>query len=71
MYKFNRLAFGIKGATAIFKQIMDTLLSGIEFEVAYLDEILLEEHRKIFSCFKMRDEKLWKFLWIKSNIWNK
>lgn len=54
MFKFNCLSFGIKVAPAIFQQVMDTMLSVLDFAVAYLDDILLkseslEEHKNIFE----------------------
>ena len=36
----SRLPFGIKVAPGIFQQIMDTLLSDVDFTIAYLDDIL-------------------------------
>lgn len=42
MYKFNHLSFGIKVSPAMFRQVMDTMLSGLDFVVAYLDDILLK-----------------------------
>ena len=39
MYKFERLPFGVKVAAAIFQEIMDTMLSELDFEVAYLDDV--------------------------------
>lgn len=41
LYKFQRLPFGIKVAPAIFQQIMDTMLGGLDFTIAYLDDILI------------------------------
>lgn len=63
MYKFNRLLFGIKVAPDIFQQIMDTMLSGFDFAVAYLD-ILLKSENPEHKCF-------WRFqknsgLWIQA-----
>ncbi|XP_026441989.1 uncharacterized protein K02A2.6-like, partial [Papaver somniferum] len=58
LFKFNRLAFGIKVAPAIFQQIIDTLLSGLDFSIGYLDDILMksesiEQHRKhVFQVFE-------------------
>ena len=51
LYKFNRLAFGVKVAPAIFQQIMDAMLGDFDFATAYLDNILITnksvtEHRK-------------------------
>lgn len=58
MYKFNHLPFGIKVTPVIFQQVMHTMLCGLDFAVAYLDDILPksknpEEHKKnIFKIFK-------------------
>ena len=49
---------GIKMVPVIFRQIMDTMLSGLDFSVAYQDDILLksenpEEHKKnIFELLR-------------------
>ena len=62
LYKFERLLFGVKVTPAIFQQVMDTLLSGLDFSVAYLGDILMNsksivEHKdhvhKVFA--KMQD----------------
>ena len=37
--KFNWLSFGIKVTPAIFQQIMDTMLSGLDYAVAYQNDI--------------------------------
>ena len=42
LFKLNRLPFGLKVAPAIFQQIMDTMLAGLEFAIAYLDDILIK-----------------------------
>ena len=41
LYKFDRLVFGIKVAPAIFQQVMDTMLGGLDFTFAYLDDIVI------------------------------
>ena len=51
LYKFYRLVFVIKIATAIFQQVMDTMLGGFDFTFSYLDDIVIssktkELHRK-------------------------
>ena len=56
MYKFNRLAFGIKGIPAILQQVIDTILSGLDFAVTCLDNTLLksenpEQKKNIFKVF--------------------
>ena len=58
LFKINRLAFGIKVASAIFQQIIDTMLSGIDFSIGCLDDILMksetiEQQRKhVFQVFE-------------------
>eukprot|EP00106_Octopus_bimaculoides_P020916 XP_014788358.1 PREDICTED: uncharacterized protein K02A2.6-like [Octopus bimaculoides] len=42
LYIFNRLPFGIKVAPGIFQQVMDTMLAGSDFAIAYLDSILIK-----------------------------
>ena len=44
LYKFNRLPFGLKVSTSIFQQIMDTVLAGLDFATAYLDDILIKSN---------------------------
>ena len=62
MYKLNRLTFGIEVTSAIVQQIMDTMLSGLDFAVTYLDDILLKiensEYKKNFRGFQ-KDSRLW------------
>ena len=41
LYKFEGLPFGVKVGRAIFQQVMDTLLSGLDFTVAFLEDILM------------------------------
>ena len=71
LYKFERLSFGVKVTTAIFQQVMDTTLSGLDFVVACLDDILMKnksiikhkEHvHKVFTKiqdygFKLKETK--------------
>ena len=58
LYNFNRLPFGIKVAPGIFQQTMDTMLSDLDFAIAYLDDILIksesrEEHAEhVKTVFK-------------------
>ena len=57
LYKFLRLTFGIKVALVIFQQVMDTMLSGLDFAIVYLDDILMkskiQEHtRHVKEVFK-------------------
>ena len=71
LYRLRWLRFGLKVAPSLFQQIMDTMLSGLEYAMAYLDDILIksknfEEHkshvREVFKRiekygFKVRLEK--------------
>lgn len=41
LYRYQRLPFGIKVAPAIFQQKMDTMLAGLDYTNAYLDDILI------------------------------
>ena len=41
LYKFDRLVFGIKVAPAIFQPVIDTMLDGLDFTFAYLDDIVI------------------------------
>ena len=55
LYKFNRLAFGVKVAPAIFQQVIDAMLGDLDFVTAYLDDILITtksvtEHRNHMMC---------------------
>ena len=70
------LPFGIKVAPAIFQEVMDTMLDGLYFAIAYLDDIIIiskskEQHRehlrRVFSWiqefgFKVKEEKCVFFL---------
>ena len=67
LFKFLRLHFGTKVAPAVFEQVIDTMLSGLDFAVAYLDDILIKsktqvEHAshvmEIFQKIKEFDFKL-------------
>lgn len=54
LFQFNRLAFGIASAPAIFQGTMDKILQGIPRVCCYLDDILIaasseQEHNKILK----------------------
>ena len=62
LYKFDRLPFRVKVAPAIFQQVMDTMLSSLDFEIAYLGDILMksksinEHNEHVHKAFtKIRD----------------
>lgn len=49
LYQYTRLPFGIASAPAVFQQIMDTILQGIDGVACYIDDIIItgrttEEH---------------------------
>uniref|UniRef100_A0A8R1EKI3 RNA-directed DNA polymerase n=1 Tax=Caenorhabditis japonica TaxID=281687 RepID=A0A8R1EKI3_CAEJA len=59
LFQFNRLPFGVKPATAIFQQVMDSMISGIEGAAAYLDDIIIsggtvEEHNSRVKAVMQR-----------------
>ena len=62
IFRLKRLPFGLKVAPALFQQVMDTMLAGLEFASAYLDDILIkskntQEHEKhIRAVFKRIQE---------------
>ena len=62
LYKYNRLAFGVKVTPAIFQQVMDTQLDNLDYTTAYLDDILVTskttaEHRNhIINVFEKLQE---------------
>ena len=41
LYRFERLPFGVNVAPVIFQRVMDTMLNGLDFAIAYLDDILM------------------------------
>ena len=46
IFKLNRLPFGLKVASSLFQQIMDTMLAGMKYAIAYLDDILIKSENK-------------------------
>ena len=77
MYKFEWLQFGVKVAPAIFQQVMDTMLSGLEFVIAYLDDILMnsqsaKQHKAhMYKVFKRIQDYRFKLKEGKCNIFMK
>ena len=56
LFKYGRLLFGVKTAPAVFQQIMDTMIAGLDFTTAYLDDILvksnsIKEHKSFLKYF--------------------
>ena len=51
LFKFQRLQFGIKVTSSIFQEVMDTMLDGLDFPIAYVEDIIIickskEQHRE-------------------------
>ena len=42
LYRLRWLPFGLKVAPSLFQQIMNTMLSGLEYAMVYLDDILIK-----------------------------
>ena len=62
LYRLRRLPFGLKVAPSLFQQIMDTMLSDLEYAMAFLDDILIksenfEEHKSHVQEVFKRIEK--------------
>ncbi|XP_055590803.1 uncharacterized protein K02A2.6-like [Uranotaenia lowii] len=71
LFRFNRLAPGVKSAPGAFQQLMNTMIAGLKSVDSFLDDILLysrteEEHRSILDGlftrlqdygFHLREEK--------------
>uniref|UniRef100_A0A914X7U6 Reverse transcriptase domain-containing protein n=1 Tax=Plectus sambesii TaxID=2011161 RepID=A0A914X7U6_9BILA len=45
-FQYNRLPFGVSSAPAIFQQVMDKMLAGIQGVGAYLDDIIINDSSK-------------------------
>lgn len=43
-FQYQRLPFGVKSAPGIFQSIMDKILAGLSFAMAYLDDIIIVSH---------------------------
>ena len=70
MFKYQRLPFGVSTAPAVFQQIMATMLAGLDFATAYLDDILVKSNtiEKNKSFLKKIFERIRKYgLEIKEN----
>ena len=46
LYKFDRVPFGVKVASNIFQQRLDAMLPGLDFSVAYLDDLLIRSKNR-------------------------
>ncbi|XP_036845205.1 uncharacterized protein K02A2.6-like [Oncorhynchus mykiss] len=62
LFRFNRLAYGITTAPAIFQQTMDQILDGIDHVVCFMDDILVSaptigEHLVVLDKVMSRLEK--------------
>ena len=72
LYKFLRLPYGIKVAPVIFQQVMDTMLIGLDFAIAYLDDILIknktwEEHARHVKEVFIKNKSL-DLSWVLKNV---
>ena len=75
-YKFNRLPFGLKVSPSIFQQIMDTMLAGLDFTTAYLNDrqilnILFKFLKELKNMDSNLERKNVNFSWVKLSIWGR
>lgn len=55
IYQYTRLPFGVKTATGIFQNIINSMISGLKDKTAYLDDVIIfiqteKELRERFEC---------------------
>ena len=76
LFQFIRLPFRVKTVPAVFQQIMDTMLTGVEGTAAYLDDIIIvgqsnqeltESISRVLTCiqdfgFQLQPEKFHSYL---------
>lgn len=41
LFQYTRFSFGVKAVSAIFQEVMDTMLEGISYAAEYLDYIII------------------------------
>lgn len=67
LFRYTRLPFGIKPASSIFQQFMDTLLADRDWAIAYMDDVIvkansIDEMRSrlddLFELFRQRNLKV-------------
>ena len=46
LYKIDRITFGVIVTPIIFQQIIDAMLAGLDFSVAYFDDILIKSKNR-------------------------
>ena len=46
IFRLSHLPFGLKVAPSLFQQIMDTMLTDMEYAIAYLDDILIKSENE-------------------------
>ena len=68
LYRLRRSPFGLKVAPSLFQQIMDMMLPGLEYAMAFLDDILIKNEnfeedkshvREVFKRIKKYGFKVW------------
>ena len=55
LYKLNRLLFGLEVTPNFFQQVMNTMLVGLDFTVAYLDDILIKSENNNQYCDHLKE----------------
>ena len=55
LYNLNRLPFGLKFTPSLFQQVMNTMLAGWDFAIAYLDDILIKSENNNQHCDHIKE----------------
>ncbi|XP_017484186.1 PREDICTED: uncharacterized protein K02A2.6-like [Rhagoletis zephyria] len=55
LFRYNRMIFGIKTFPAIFQQVMDKMLSGLDCAAAYIDDIFVSGRNELEHDRNLRE----------------
>ena len=55
LYKLNGLPFRLKFTPNLFQRVMDTMLSGLDFTIVYLDNILIKSENNNQHCDHIKE----------------
>ena len=55
LYNLNRLPFGLNVTPSLFRQVIDTMLAGLNFAIAYLDDISIKSENNSQYCDHIKE----------------